>query len=162
MVQCSVPKYQFILWLALQKRLSTTDRMAKWGIQVPRNCELCIADAEETHAHLFFDYDYSRQIWSSFLCWTRESSQVGNWEEEIERLTTKKCNGKTHAEVLRWLLAAIIYHVWSEHNARRFQEQQQDCISRLREIVIQLHRKGQFRSNWKRLLDRLNSYPSLV
>lgn len=29
MVPCSVPKYQLILWLALQKRLSTADRMAK-------------------------------------------------------------------------------------------------------------------------------------
>ncbi|XP_019227287.1 PREDICTED: uncharacterized protein LOC109208612 [Nicotiana attenuata] len=100
MIPCSVPKYQFILWLELQKRLSTADKMAKWGIQVPRNCVLCRADAEETHTHLFFDCDYSKQMWSSFLCWTGESSQVGTWEEEIERLTTKQCNSKTHAEVL--------------------------------------------------------------
>ncbi|XP_019241017.1 PREDICTED: uncharacterized protein LOC109221005 [Nicotiana attenuata] len=136
--------------------------MAKWGIQVSRNCVLCRTDAEETHSHLFFACDYSRQIWSSFLSRTGESSQVGNWEEEIERLATKQCNSKTHAEVLGWLLAATVYHVWKERNARRFQEQQQECVSRLREITIQLHRKEQFRNKWKRVLDRLNSYPSLI
>ncbi|XP_019235475.1 PREDICTED: uncharacterized protein LOC109215818 [Nicotiana attenuata] len=148
--------------LALQRRLSTADRMAKWGIQVPMNCVLCNADTEETHTHLFFECDYSRKMWSSFLRWIGDNRQVGTWEEEIERLTTKQCNSRAHAEVLGWLLAATVYHVWNERNARRFQEQQQECASRLREITIQLHRKGQFRSNWNRLLDSLNSYPSLV
>nr|XP_016511047.1 PREDICTED: uncharacterized protein LOC107828276 [Nicotiana tabacum] len=119
---CLVLKYQFILWLALRKGFTTVDRLAKWGIQVSRNCVLCMSDTEETHSHLFFECEYSRQLWSSFLRWTRECSQVRSWEEEVERLTTKRCNNKAHAEVLRWLLAATVYHIWSERNARRFQE----------------------------------------
>lgn len=81
---------------------------------------------------------------------------MGSWEEEVERLTTKRCNSKAHAEVLGWLLATTVYYIWSERNARRFQEQQRDRILRLREIVIQLHWKGQHRSSWKKLLDSLN------
>ncbi|XP_019232377.1 PREDICTED: uncharacterized protein LOC109213078 [Nicotiana attenuata] len=159
---CHVPKYQFILWLTLQKRLTTADRLAKWGIQVLRNCVLCVSDAEETHSHLFFECEYSRQLWSSFLRRIGENSQVGSWEEEVERITTKKCSSKAHAEVLGWLLAASVYHIWNERNARRFQEQQQDQRLRSREIVIQLHSKGQHRSRWKRILKNANSYPNLV
>ncbi|XP_019223575.1 PREDICTED: uncharacterized protein LOC109205322 [Nicotiana attenuata] len=86
-------------------------------------CSVPRADVEETHTHLFFECDYSRQMWSSFLRWTGESKQAGTWEEEIARLTTKQCNSKAHAEVLGWLLAATVYYVRSERNARRFQEQ---------------------------------------
>ncbi|XP_019224063.1 PREDICTED: uncharacterized protein LOC109205770 [Nicotiana attenuata] len=159
---CLVPKYQFILWLALQKRLTTADRSAKWGIQVPRNCVLCVSDAEETHSHLFFECEYSRQLWSSFLCWIGENSQVGSWDEEVERITTKKCSSKAHAEVLGWLKVARVYHIWDEHNARRFQKQQRDRRLRSRKIVIQLQSKGQPRSRWKRLSENANSYPNLV
>lgn len=50
----NVPKWAFILWLACQKRLSTKDRLRKWGMTVDPHCMLC-ACSDESIQHLFFD-----------------------------------------------------------------------------------------------------------
>lgn len=48
LVQSIIPRHQFILWLAIQHRLSTVDRLERWGIQVEKECVLCESDTEET------------------------------------------------------------------------------------------------------------------
>ncbi|XP_013594463.1 PREDICTED: uncharacterized protein LOC106302517 [Brassica oleracea var. oleracea] len=51
-----VPRYTFIVWLAVRNRLSTGDRMRAWGIQ--RSCVLC-GEKDETRDHVFFACRYS-------------------------------------------------------------------------------------------------------
>lgn len=55
-----VPKHQFNMWLAVQRRLATVDRLKKWGIHVAKKCVLYNTNTEETLDHLFFQYPYTR------------------------------------------------------------------------------------------------------
>lgn len=48
-----VPKWAFILWLACLNRLSTKERLRKWGMDVDSKCMLCSL-SNETLQHLFF------------------------------------------------------------------------------------------------------------
>ncbi|KAH0672642.1 hypothetical protein KY290_024876 [Solanum tuberosum] len=45
------PTHRFHLWLAVQQRLSTVDRLQKFGIQVPIECAFC--SQEERHSLTF-------------------------------------------------------------------------------------------------------------
>lgn len=49
-----ISRHKFILWLALQRKLSTVERMITWGIQVQTDCVLCATQLEENFNHLFF------------------------------------------------------------------------------------------------------------
>ncbi|XP_058222099.1 uncharacterized protein LOC131332062 [Rhododendron vialii] len=62
----NVPKWAFILWLACLNRLSTKDRLRKWGMDVDPKCTLC-SISDETLQHLFFYCSYSRVIWEQVL-----------------------------------------------------------------------------------------------
>lgn len=52
----SQPKHRFFLWLGLQRRLLTKERLLKLQVYVKNiNCCLCVDQVNETHQHLFMD-----------------------------------------------------------------------------------------------------------
>ncbi|XP_060202516.1 uncharacterized protein LOC132630951 [Lycium barbarum] len=87
-----LPRHHFILWLAVQNRLATVDRLAKWNIQVPMECVMCSSQAVETMQHLFFDCTYSKYIWHTILTWLGIQKQIGTWEEEVQWLSQRVKN----------------------------------------------------------------------
>uniref|UniRef100_M1BIU6 Non-LTR reverse transcriptase n=1 Tax=Solanum tuberosum TaxID=4113 RepID=M1BIU6_SOLTU len=57
------PKWTFILYIALHRRLSTKDRMEKWGIITDVTCPLCQQEDEDID-HLFFECNlYGTGCW---------------------------------------------------------------------------------------------------
>ena len=60
----TVPRYSFILWLAVQNRLSTQDKLISYGIIQATHCVFC-RDIVETHNHLFFDCPFTERLWCS-------------------------------------------------------------------------------------------------
>ncbi|XP_060181944.1 uncharacterized protein LOC132611538 [Lycium barbarum] len=116
-----IPRQQFITWLAIQHRLATVDRLAKWGIQVAKHCVLCDLGTKETLAHFFFDCRYCSNIWSALLRWLGITRHSTSWYIEIAWLSQRVKSARPKAEILRFLFNATIYHVWLERNARRFQ-----------------------------------------
>lgn len=53
LVQGQLPWKKFILWLALNKRLTTVDRILKWGKTISTDCVICNGKVMETSNHLF-------------------------------------------------------------------------------------------------------------
>lgn len=49
----NIPRQSFILWLAINQRLKTQDRISKWQDIGDVKCSLC-NDVQESHCHLFF------------------------------------------------------------------------------------------------------------
>lgn len=62
------PRFKFILWLALQRRLATVDRLLKYGVQIPQQCILCKL-TDETFDNLFFECSVTNELWSRLLKW---------------------------------------------------------------------------------------------
>ncbi|XP_060210989.1 uncharacterized protein LOC132638012 [Lycium barbarum] len=111
MVQGEIPKHQFILWMAIQERLATVDRLEKWGIQVPPDCVLCNTKEMETFTHLFFDCAYARSMWKSLLQCLGMMRQITTWETEIQWLSSRVKQGKAGTHIIGWLFGACVYHV---------------------------------------------------
>ncbi|XP_020250848.1 uncharacterized protein LOC109828230 [Asparagus officinalis] len=61
------PKHTFVLWLAVQNRLLTQDRLMRRGTINSNTCLLCAGSASETRNHLFFDCPYSREVWLAIM-----------------------------------------------------------------------------------------------
>ena len=59
----NIPKHAFILWLAIQNRLVTQDKIRKWGYYHMMVCSLCLEDMD-SHKHLFFKCKYARMFWA--------------------------------------------------------------------------------------------------
>lgn len=51
------------MWMAMQERLMTQDKLARWRPNEIMECTLC-KQCMESHKHLFFQCDYSKAVWT--------------------------------------------------------------------------------------------------
>ena len=49
----SIPRHSFVLWMAVQCRLMTQDRLAAWKPNEDMKCVFCKL-TQDSHEHLFF------------------------------------------------------------------------------------------------------------
>ena len=55
------PKAYITMWIMMNQKLSTIDRLTQWGIEVDKVCVLC-KNAEETIEHLFLQCQCARKL----------------------------------------------------------------------------------------------------
>lgn len=65
------PKAYFIMWIMLNKRLLTANRLEKWRYEVAKTCVLCQKE-EETNDHLFIECNFACMLWNKLLGWNQE------------------------------------------------------------------------------------------
>ncbi|KAL2252009.1 UNVERIFIED_CONTAM: hypothetical protein Sindi_2323200 [Sesamum indicum] len=112
-----IPRHNFILWLAIQGKLATTDKpwLAHLG-----PCILCNEDLTETHAHLFFQCRFSRRCLMEIRRTIRFLWHNREWKDDIT-WASRRWRGKHIINMsYRALLASCVYHIWKERNLRRF------------------------------------------
>lgn len=68
--------------VALHRKLSTVDRVQKWGKVGSTDCLLCNDQVEETPEHLFFDCPYSAFIRPFLVKWLDHTRSIGDWNQE--------------------------------------------------------------------------------
>ncbi|KAH0679367.1 hypothetical protein KY284_020452 [Solanum tuberosum] len=136
-----VPKWLFILYLALNRRLSTKDRMEKWGVTSYLTCPLCQVEDEDID-YLFFACKFTAGIWKKLLAWQIIHRTEGWWHEEIQWATKYMKSNINKAKVYRMVLVGTIYHVWIECNNRIFQSKQRNEEFMIRHIIKEIHGRG--------------------
>ncbi|KAL0430919.1 UNVERIFIED_CONTAM: Retrovirus-related Pol polyprotein from type-2 retrotransposable element R2DM [Sesamum radiatum] len=67
------PKYSFVLWLGLRRRLATRDRLS--FLHEEEACSLCI-NRQESARHLFFECPFSDFVWSHIRHWVGLSRRM--------------------------------------------------------------------------------------
>ncbi|GJU04192.1 hypothetical protein Tco_1114530 [Tanacetum coccineum] len=92
----SIPKQSFMLWMAIQGKLMTCDRMAKWG-----------------------SYDmHELKILMQF------QSNANVWGDIIDELAEKLNNNSIWSIVRRLCLASAVYAIWRERNNIIFRDEE--------------------------------------
>ncbi|KAJ6395066.1 hypothetical protein OIU77_024134 [Salix suchowensis] len=136
-----IPRHSFILWIAIQSKLRTMDRLHGPGDHSSVTCVLCNREPE-THCHLFFSCSFSKQVWEAVnlkagiqwpgLPWDQLTIWAG--------LNLNKKN-QISCQIARLILAASVYYVWQERNRRVFSNQRQgrDYIAKEIFQVIRTH-----------------------
>ena len=115
----AVPRHSFLLWMAVQQKLTTQDKLHRFGIHGPNRCSHCLRYNED-HNHLFFECSYTKAIWWDVCDRCDIPRMTKGWDEWV-RWATGSWHGKSFVNFSRKLsFAATVYHVWQERNARIF------------------------------------------
>lgn len=140
-----VPRFSFILWLAIRGRLRTMDRYHN-SIDSPLTCYLC-NEQNESHDHLFFSCKYSNHIWREVshraaIHWQGPTWKLA-WEDFVSN--SRGCR-KSKLKLWGLVFSAAIYHLWRERNLRRHNNHFScpnktlaDTINSIRERLSNLH-----------------------
>jgi len=96
-----VPRHSFLLWMAVQQKLITQDRLHRFGIHGPNRCSLCLRNNED-HNHLFFECSSTKAIWWDVCNRCDIPRMTKGWDEWI-RWATVTWHGKSFVNVSRKL-----------------------------------------------------------
>ncbi|XP_019240555.1 PREDICTED: uncharacterized protein LOC109220547 [Nicotiana attenuata] len=116
------PKAKFIMWLMIQERLMTCDRLISWKVNVEPECVMCKKE-KETRDHLFWHCDYATQVWNRMCRWLgRQKLGNGNWQRFLQWSINQAKGKSAYAMIFRMMYAEVVYHIWLERNRRIFEE----------------------------------------
>ncbi|GJX96732.1 reverse transcriptase zinc-binding domain-containing protein [Tanacetum coccineum] len=131
--QCN-PRYAFIVWLAMHKRLATQDRIMAWNKNTNLKCPLCSKESD-SHEHLFFKCPYSKGIWRNVTTKMGKRNWDNVWEKVACTIAKGGCKSNIKSVLDRMAFATTIYFVWNERNKRIFTQEQRNCQDLLNGIV---------------------------
>ncbi|KAK4384039.1 hypothetical protein Sango_3097800 [Sesamum angolense] len=135
---CKIPRYSFVLWLAILEKLSTMNK--PWLSHLGGVFVFCGREVE-THEHLFFRCSYSRRCTQDLKATVRFAWRNHAWREDIT-WATKRWKGRHIVQAAyRALLSAIVYHIWRERNQRVFQHSERPSSTIARIAIAEIRQK---------------------
>ncbi|KAK4383913.1 putative ribonuclease H protein [Sesamum angolense] len=105
---CKIPRYSFVLWLAILEKLSTMDK--PWLSHLGGVSVLCGREVE-THAHLFFRCSYSRRCVRDLKATVASLGRTVHGEWILHGLRRDGKADSLFRAAYRALLSAIVYHI---------------------------------------------------
>nr|XP_043616417.1 uncharacterized protein LOC122588377 [Erigeron canadensis] len=134
--QC-IPRHAFMLWLAVQGKLLTKDKLAIWNKNAELECVFCKSTAD-SHEHLFFQCEFVKDVWKELKQYMNHVQEVESLQDMIRVMSREKEMNRLAAVVNKLIVAAAVYYIWQERNGRIFKNQQKnrDAICQtIRDIV---------------------------
>lgn len=115
-------KVRFFLWLLLQNRLWTADRLRARGWNHDSKCCLCATVLEDAE-HLFLHCPYAIKLWDEFATDDARMVGIALLPHGVEQWWQKLLTGPRDA-VKRDITTAgyIVWNIWKERNRRIFQK----------------------------------------
>lgn len=117
------PKAHFTLWLQIQNKLFTSDRLIRWGMDIESKCSLC-QQAEESRDHLYVKCEYMKAVMNKLMQWTHiQNITVGDWEHHVQEVT-RRAKGKSQAaQLFQMLYTEAVHCIWIKRNKRIFEKE---------------------------------------
>ncbi|XP_071733554.1 uncharacterized protein [Rutidosis leptorrhynchoides] len=146
----NIPRHAFILWVAANGKLTTQDRLEGWLVNNNKLCAFC-NQIKDSHTHLFIDCQYTKEVWNHF----RNKADLDDvidivtnggldWKGLFNVFASKKCSKSIWSIIRRLVIAAIIYNIWQERNARIFKASERNVVTICKHIedVVRLRLMG--------------------
>ncbi|VFQ84277.1 unnamed protein product [Cuscuta campestris] len=114
----TMPKHQFLMWLAWRNRINTKVRLKRF-MEIDTVCVLC-HKGDEDKEHLFYKCDYTREIMDDIGHWLKfrwKAASDGDLQEEFKRV-----KGRRRRQTIMAGFAAICYAVWRARNLKIHQQ----------------------------------------
>ncbi|KAB1200869.1 hypothetical protein CJ030_MR0G006019 [Morella rubra] len=130
----NIPRFSFILWLAIKERLSTQSRLKAFGLLNDITYVFC-GDAEKDFNRLFFDCPFSNRIWVLMRDKYVLPRDQFCWQDTISWAAMYLKGNSFHACICKLILSATVYGIWKEHNQRLYCKQRCMLVDVLAEVV---------------------------
>jgi len=102
------PKVIVTMWLQLQNKLPTSDRLVSWGMDINQQCKMCQHDLE-TRDNLFVHREFTRDVWRKLMTCIKCPIYTSDaWATHMKRII-EKAIGNT----LTALMFRLMYAEWS-------------------------------------------------
>ncbi|XP_010693792.1 uncharacterized protein LOC104906699 [Beta vulgaris subsp. vulgaris] len=111
----SLPKHKFIAWIGIQARLKTKDKLYQFNINPDDRCCLCGAETE-SHAHLFFNCVYSKELIKKLLIWVDVNYATRSIQQWFRWIRSSYSGSKLRKSIMCTVIAAAIYQIWRNRN----------------------------------------------
>lgn len=105
-----IPYHTIILWLALEKRINTRDKLLRFGVITNSTCVL-YNNGEEDINHLFFYCEYSAYIWGNILEINNMSYRDQEWERYIDDIAQEWKGNNLNCIMGKLSLRATVYAI---------------------------------------------------
>ncbi|XP_015072478.1 uncharacterized protein LOC107016558 [Solanum pennellii] len=116
------PKAIFTLWIRLNRKLATVDRLAKWGLVHDTTCVLC-KNVDESLDHMFLQCHYAGEVWERVLTWAGiHNNRPKTWAQFMQWSIQHGKGKTTKAQLFKMILVEGVYAVWNERNKRIFED----------------------------------------
>lgn len=135
------PKAVFILWLQIQDKLVTINKLHNWGKDIDQTCILC-RQQSETRDHLYIHCIYTTNVWRRIVRWQKwQWNQKTNWEEHLAWMIQSSRGRSVKTQIFKMVYAEMVYLIWAERNRRIFEKKSSQvediakqiaCISNIR------------------------------
>ncbi|XP_020266936.1 uncharacterized protein LOC109842474 [Asparagus officinalis] len=137
------PKHSFILWLVCHSRILTKDRLCRMGILSTNqsHCVLCDRQELETSSHIFFECQFSAEVWNSVLEWLKYRWRSCVWSLVLNWYSCNLKGKGPMKKLKRMCLSTAVYMIWKERNRRIFQGKMSLPAQVLREIKFSVFAK---------------------
>ncbi|XP_056688135.1 uncharacterized protein [Spinacia oleracea] len=109
----------FVVWLAVQNRLATKDRLIKWNMPVVSTCSLCDQHDEDL-SHLFFSCKYSAEVWELVLNNLGIQRSGLKWKEEVNWAIKKSRSSRKTDASCAMAFIETVYGIWLQRNSKTF------------------------------------------
>lgn len=106
----------------------------RWNSSTDMKCPLCNI-VNDSHGHLFFECDYSKEIWTRLKDRLGQSYLSDSWESVIVQFENKPKNNTIGSVLRRIVLATVVYHIWRERNSRLFRGKEIELKTMLNIII---------------------------
>ncbi|KAI4363593.1 hypothetical protein MLD38_019795 [Melastoma candidum] len=110
------PLCSFLVWLIAKRRLRTAHFWHHKGLWASSACAFCLG-AEETTDHLFFQCNFTKQLWAQLGQLLRFKFLCTMWED-MEQLYSL-CAGAKGATRITNAAIIMLYYIWLERGKRR-------------------------------------------
>ncbi|XP_050238425.1 uncharacterized protein LOC126687917 [Mercurialis annua] len=134
----SVPRFSFLLWLAMRRKMRTKDRLFKWKVVEDEVCIFCNHDAE-TIDHCLFECEYVKKIWDKLLPICSCPGNILTWRRLISWFSNRAVGKNAAAAMRRIILSATVYYDWRARNKKIFANENPDSaaiINNVRNVVL--------------------------
>ncbi|GJZ77850.1 RNA-directed DNA polymerase, eukaryota, reverse transcriptase zinc-binding domain protein [Tanacetum coccineum] len=115
-----IPRHNFVLWMAIQNKLCTQDKLAKWYPNKTYCCSLC--KKREIHMITCFltVIMHAKDVWTRVKEKAKISVSATNWKDMVMEISIWKCKRSVWGTIRKLCFGAAVYYLWQERNRRIF------------------------------------------
>ncbi|GJU60172.1 RNA-directed DNA polymerase, eukaryota, reverse transcriptase zinc-binding domain protein [Tanacetum coccineum] len=117
-----IPRQAFIMWMVVQDKLLTQDKIERWKQSDDLKCRLCKQCGDSMH-HLFFQCEIPRNIWTKLMKLSFKMDLLVKLQDVVDSMV-RRCGKNNIGNVVdKLILVASVYFIWQEKNFRLFKNE---------------------------------------